>query len=156
MPGGILVSNGVAVTDDKPRLVMEFPISEKDFLSAGESASKTKKALQQLGLKVEVAKNSAVIVYEAAMNVVIHAVSGTLRVTIIPDEVVIVAEDVGPGIPDIELAMQEGYSTASNEIREMGFGAGMGLANIEHCSDELNIESEPGVGTILTARIRLT
>jgi serine/threonine-protein kinase RsbT len=144
------------VKNDKPRLVIEFPIHEKDFLAAGESASKTKKALQQLGLKAEVAKNSAVIVYEAAMNVVIHAISGKLKIVIIPDEVVIVAEDVGPGIPDIELAMQEGYSTAPNEIREMGFGAGMGLANIEHCSDELNIESEPGVGTVLTARIRLT
>jgi serine/threonine-protein kinase RsbT len=143
------------VRSGEPRLVIEFPIHEKDFLAAGESASKTKKALQQLGLKTDVAKNSAIIVYEAAMNVVIHAIRGKLRVVIIPDEVLIVAEDTGPGIPDIELAMQEGYSTAPNEIREMGFGAGMGLSNIEHCSDELDIKSEPGIGTVLQARIRL-
>ena len=66
------------------------------------------------------------------------------------------SKDVGPGIPDIDLAMQEGYSTAPHEIREMGFGAGMGLANIEHCSDELKIKSDPGVGTVLEARIHLT
>jgi len=143
------------VNSGAPRHVIEFLIREKDFLSAGESASKTKKALQQLGLKAEVAKNSAIIVYEAAMNVVIHAISGKLRVVIVPEEVSIVAEDVGPGIPDIELAMQEGYSTAPHEVREMGFGAGMGLANIERCSDELNIKSEPGVGTVLEARIHL-
>lgn len=154
-PGEIVFNDGVTVQNGRPRLVIEFAINEKDFLAAGESASKTKKALQQIGLKAEVAKNSAIIVYEAAMNVVIHAISGKLRIVIIPDEVVIVAEDVGPGIPDIALAMQEGYSTAPNEIREMGFGAGMGLSNIEHCSDEMSIESEPGVGTVLTARIRL-
>ena len=111
-----------------PRLVIEYIINEKDFLVAGESASKTKKALQQLGLKAEVVKNTAIIVYEAAMNVVIHANHGRLRVVIVPEQVLILTEDVGPGIPDIDLAMQEGYSTAPHEIREMGFGAGMGLA----------------------------
>ncbi len=89
------------------------------------------------------------------MNVVIHANSGRLRVVIVPDEVSIVSRDVGPGIVDIDLAMQEGYSTAPHEIREMGFGAGMGLPNIKRCSDDLKITSEPGVGTVLEARIRL-
>ncbi len=139
----------------EPRLVIEYAIGEKDFLAAGESASKTKKALQQLGLKAEVVKNSAIIVYEAAMNIVIHASSGRLSVVIVPEEVSIVSKDVGPGIADIDLAMQEGYSTAPNEIREMGFGAGMGLPNIKRCSDDLKITSEPGVGTVLEARIRL-
>lgn len=138
-----------------PRLVIEYIINEKDFLVAGESASKTKKALQQLGLKAEVVKNTAIIVYEAAMNVVIHANHGRLRVVIVPEQVLILTEDVGPGIPDIDLAMQEGYSTAPHEIREMGFGAGMGLPNIKHCSDNLKIKSEPGVGTVLEARIDL-
>ena len=87
----------------EPRLVIEYVIGEKDFLAAGESASKTKKALQQLGLKAEVVKNSAIIVYEAAMNVVIHANSGRLRLVIVPDEVSIVSRDVGPGIVDIDL-----------------------------------------------------
>jgi serine/threonine-protein kinase RsbT len=135
-----------------PRLVLEFVIHEKDFLVAGESASKTKKALQQLGLRAEAVKNSAIIVYEAAMNVVIHANHGRLRVTIVPDEVVILTEDVGAGIPDIDLAMEEGYSTAPYEVREMGFGAGMGLPNIKRCSNEMKIRSEPGVGTVLEAR----
>jgi anti-sigma regulatory factor (Ser/Thr protein kinase) len=139
----------------EPRFELEYVIDERDFLSAAESASKTKRALQQLGLKPEAVKNSAIIVYEAAMNVVIHATNGRLRVVIVPEEVVIIAEDVGPGIPDIELAMQEGYSTAPHEIREMGFGAGMGLPNIDHCSDKLTIKSEPGVGTVLEARIYL-
>ncbi len=138
-----------------PRLVIEFAINEKDFLMAGESASKTKKALQQLGLKAEVVKNTAIIVYEAAMNVVIHASHGRLKVVIVPEEVFVLTEDVGPGIPDIELAMQEGYSTAPYEVREMGFGAGMGLPNIKRCSDELKITSEPGVGTVLKARVFL-
>lgn len=139
----------------EPRFQLDYPINEGDFLAAGESASKTKKALQQLGLRPEVVKNAAIIVYEAAMNIVIHASSGRLKVVIVRDEVVIRAEDTGPGILDIELAMQEGYSTAPHEIREMGFGAGMGLANMKHCSDELLVESEPGVGTILEARIHL-
>jgi serine/threonine-protein kinase RsbT len=144
-----------SVTVGGPRLVIEFAIDEKDFLMAGESASKTKKALQQLGLKADVVKNTAIIVYEAAMNVVIHASHGRLKVVIVPEEVFVLTEDVGPGIPDIELAMQEGYSTAPYEIREMGFGAGMGLPNIKRCSDELKITSEPGVGTVLKARIFL-
>lgn len=138
-----------------PRLIIEFAIHEKDFLMAGESASKTKKALQQLGLKAEVVKNTAIVVYEAAMNVVIHANHGHLKIVIVPEEVLILAEDVGPGIPDIELAMQEGYSTAPHEVREMGFGAGMGLPNIKRCSHELKIRSESGIGTILEARIHL-
>ena len=144
-----------SATSGGPRLVIEYVINEKDFLMAGESASKTKKALQQLGLRAEVVKNTAIIVYEAAMNVVIHANHGQLRIVIVPEEVFVLTEDVGPGIPDIDLAMQEGYSTAPHEVREMGFGAGMGLPNIKRCSDELKIKSEPGVGTVLEARIYL-
>jgi anti-sigma regulatory factor (Ser/Thr protein kinase) len=140
---------------NEPRLVLEFKINEKDFLIAGESASKTKKALQQLGLRSDVVKNTAIVVYEAAMNVVIHANHGRLLVTIVPEEVSVLAEDVGPGIADIELAMQEGYSTASHEIREMGFGAGMGLPNIKQCSDTLAIDSKKNVGTVVKARIFL-
>jgi serine/threonine-protein kinase RsbT len=143
------------MVSSEPRLVLEYVINEKDFLMAGESASKTKKALQQLGLKPEVVKNSAIIVYEAAMNVVIHANSGRLTVTIVPGEVLIVTSDRGPGIPDVDLAMQEGYSTATHEIREMGFGAGMGLPNIKRCSDKMAIRTEPGVGTTVEARICL-
>ena len=95
----------------------------------------------------------AIIIYEAAMNVAIHARRGTLTVHIDTKGILIQTDDEGVGIPDIELAMQEGYSTASDEIREMGFGAGMGLFNIKQCSDELSIDSKVGVGTTLNAKV---
>ena len=139
----------------EPRLTLRFKVGDEDYLMAGEAASKTKKALQQLGLRQELVKNVAIIVYEAAMNIVIHANHGEIRVVIVPDNVTVTAEDEGGGIPDLNLAMQEGYSTAPEEVREMGFGAGMGLPNIKHCSDRLDIETRMGVGTTLTAIIRL-
>ena len=132
-----------------PRLVIEYVINEKDFLVAGESASKTKKALQQLGLKAEVVKNTAIIVYEAAMNVVIHANHGRLRIVIVPGEVLVLTEELrGPAFLTSTLPCRRGI-TATEEIREMGFGAGMGLPNIKQCSDDLKIKSKPGVGTTL-------
>jgi serine/threonine-protein kinase RsbT len=139
----------------KPRLTLRFKVNDEDFIVAGEAASKTKKALQQLGLKQEVVKNVAIIVYEAAMNIVIHANHGEIQVVIVPDYVTVIAEDEGGGIPDLDLAMQEGYSTAPDEVREMGFGAGMGLPNIKHCSDALNIDTRAGIGTTLKATIYL-
>jgi len=92
-----------------------------------------------------------VAAFEAEMNIVIHAHRGQLRISISPEKIVVVAEDEGPGIPNIELAMQEGYSTAPPRIREMGFGAGMGLPNIKRCADVLEIRSEVGRGTYLRA-----
>lgn len=136
-----------------PQITLDFEIGEKDFFVAGECASRVKKTLQQLGLKQDVIKRVAIIIYEAAMNVAIHATSGRLIVHVEPDAITIRTEDVGAGIEDIDLAMKEGYSTASYEIREMGFGAGMGLSNIKQCSDDLNIESRVGVGTTLNARV---
>jgi serine/threonine-protein kinase RsbT len=135
---------------------LRFKVNEKDYLVAGESASKTKKALQQLGLKHEVVKNIAIIVYEAAMNIVIHANHGEITIDIEPDKIAVISEDSGEGIPDIELAMKEGYSTAPNMVREMGFGAGMGLPNIKNCSDEMQLETKIGSGTLLRATIYLT
>ncbi len=139
----------------KPRLTLHFKVDDEDFIIAGEAASKTKKALQQLGLDREVVKNAAIIVYEAAINIAIHANHGEIQIIIVPERVTIIASDEGEGIPDIELAMQEGYSTAPEEVREMGFGAGMGLFNIKQCSDELTIESTVGVGTTLKATLYL-
>ncbi|HOJ71583.1 MAG TPA: ATP-binding protein [Syntrophorhabdaceae bacterium] len=138
-----------------PHITLEFKIGEKDFFIAGESASRVKKTLQQLGMKQDIIKRTAIIIYEAAMNVAIHANHGTLKVYIDPEVISIITEDEGPGIPDIELAMKEGYSTASHEVREMGFGAGMGLPNIKQCSDELDIDTKVGVGTTLKAKICL-
>lgn len=136
-----------------PEITLEFPIGEDDFFMAGEYASRVKKTLQQLGLDQHIIRRIAIIIYEAAMNVVIHAHHGTLTVHIDTKEIFIKTDDKGAGIPDIDLAMQEGYSTASDEIREMGFGAGMGLFNIKQCSDELSIHSQVGEGTTLSARV---
>jgi len=149
------LNNDFNTVPNKSQLTLRFKIDEKDFLIAGESASKTKKALQQLGLKQEIVKNIAIIVYEAAMNIVIHATHGEMKIIIAPDQIIVLSEDVGEGIPDIELAMKEGYSTAPHEGREMGFGAGMGLANIKQCSDALEIKSTVGSGTTLKATICL-
>jgi len=136
-----------------PQITLEFKIGEKDFFVAGECASRVKKTLQQLGLKQDVIKRIAIIIYEAAMNVAIHATSGTLVVHVEPEAITIRTEDIGAGIEDIDLAMKEGYSTATYEIREMGFGAGMGLFNIKQCYDELSIESKVDVGTTLDAKV---
>lgn len=138
-----------------PHIKLEFKIEEKDFFMAGESASRVKKTLQQLGLPQDIIKKIAIIIYEAAMNVSIHGNHGMLRIFIDPETILIETEDEGAGIPDIELAMKEGYSTASYEVREMGFGAGMGLPNIKQCSDELHIDSKVDVGTKLQAKVYL-
>jgi len=139
-----------------PKINLEFVIGEKDFFVAGESASRVKKTLQQLGLTQGIIKRIAVIIYEAAMNVAIHSNHGMLRVFIGPEAVMVETEDVGGGIPDLDLAMTEGYSTATYEIREMGFGAGMGLPNIKQHSDELKIDTKVGVGTTLQATVYFT
>ena len=138
-----------------PHIKLEFKINEKDFFVAGESASRVKKTLQQLGLHQDIIKKVAIIIYEAAMNVAIHGNHGMLRIYIDPESILVETDDEGDGIPDIELAMQEGYSTATHEIREMGFGAGMGLFNIDQCSDVLHIDSKVGTGTKLQAKVYL-
>ncbi len=114
---------------------------------AGEASSNVKKILNQLGIPPRIVKRTAVAMYEAELNAVIHAYGGRAEVEITKDFIVVEVIDDGPGIPDIELAMTEGYSTAPDEIREMGFGAGMGLPNIKRNADEFSIESEVGKGT---------
>jgi len=134
-------------------LKMEFSVRGMDFTRAGEAAAKIKNALQMVGMEVATVRKAVIVAYEAELNIVIHARQGTLTLSVSPDRVEITAEDEGPGIPDIALAMQEGYSTAPPHIREMGFGAGMGLPNIKRCSDQMNIESEVNSGTRLRATI---
>lgn len=126
-----------------------FSVNGMDFTAAGEAASKIKAVLQQIGMGPEVVRRAVIAAYESEINIVIHAYRGTLRANITPAAIELVAEDEGPGIPDIPLAMQEGYSTAPQHIREMGFGAGMGLPNIKKCADGLEIQSEVGKGTKL-------
>ncbi|SFG69641.1 Anti-sigma regulatory factor (Ser/Thr protein kinase) [Desulfotomaculum arcticum] len=124
-----------------------------DFTRGGEAAAKIKKALQLVGMEIETIRRAVIVAYEAELNIVIHARHGNLVAHIHPNRVEIEAVDEGPGIPDIPLALQEGYSTAPPHIREMGFGAGMGLPNIQRCSDELHIDSEVDSGTTLKAII---
>ena len=124
-----------------------FRIQSGDFAGAGAVSSRIKKILQQIGTKPETIRRASIATYEAEMNVVIHAKGGEVVLTADTAQVHIRIADEGPGIPDIALAMQPGYSTASDRIREMGFGAGMGLPNMDRCADKLLITSEVGVGT---------
>ncbi len=132
---------------DEPLLEQEFTVEGGDFIHAGEVSSKIKKILKEIGVSHDVIRRTAIATYEAEMNVVCHAVRGKFCLAIAPDRLVIVVEDEGQGIENIDLAMKEGFSTASEEVREMGFGAGMGLPNIKKNVDDLNIISEVGKGT---------
>jgi len=125
----------------------KFDIEGGNFSKAGTASSDVKKILKKLNVDPKLIKRIVVSIYEAEVNVVAHAYEGEMNVSIFPEKIVVRIVDKGPGIPDIELAMQKGYSTASAEVREMGFGAGMGLPNIKKNTNELNIKSEVGVGT---------
>jgi len=138
---------------DEPLLEKSFNISGGDFVNAGEVASKVKKILQDLGVSNKVIRRATIAIYEAEMNVVWYARQGTLTLSVTPELLHIKVTDEGNGIEDIELAMREGYSTASEEIREKGFGAGMGLPNIKKNSDEFYIASVVGQGTVLDITI---
>lgn len=127
----------------------EFPIDGGDFIRAGSASSQIKKILNQLNLDPALVRRIAVAIYEAEVNVVAHAFRGTMKVFVNPAQIRVRVEDEGPGIEDIEKAMQEGYSTASEKVREMGFGAGMGLSNIKKNTDSLNIQSKVNTGTVL-------
>lgn len=135
--------------------VVSAPVYPMDFNRAGEGSSAIKKALQVIGVAPDILRRISIISYEAEMNLVIHSNGGKISCIIYPDKVEIITEDQGPGIENIELAMEEGYSTASDEVREMGFGAGLGLPNIKRCADELHIKSQVGLGTTLTAIVYL-
>jgi serine/threonine-protein kinase RsbT len=132
-----------------------YRISGGDFVRAGEAASRLKRILEQLGIEASLVRRISIVAYELELNVVIHAKRGELSVEISPNCVTMVCKDQGAGIGDLKLAMQEGYSTAPPQVRELGFGAGMGLPNIRRCSDSLNIESNPGQGTTVVATINL-
>ncbi len=126
---------------------LRHKIAGGDFVNAGNVASSVKKVLRQLNIDHQVAKRIVISLYEAEVNVVAHAWSGIAEIDIDEDKVTIKVDDKGPGIPDIEKAMQEGYSTAASQVREMGFGAGMGLANMKKNSDLMKVTSETGEGT---------
>ena len=127
----------------------EYPIKGMDFTIAGEASSSIKHTLQLIGFAPAIIRRAAIAAYETEMNLVIHAREGLLKTVISSEKIEIIAHDTGPGIPDIDLAMREGFSTAPDHIREMGFGAGMGLPNIKNVSDVFELESTVGKGTML-------
>ncbi len=127
----------------------KYYVKGGDFAHAGSASSKVKKMLKQLDVDPKKIKSIVIALYEAEVNIVAHAWEGEIRILIESDSITMVLEDKGPGIPDISQAMVEGFSTASKEVREMGFGAGMGLSNIKRNTDSLVITSEVGAGTTL-------
>jgi len=137
-------------------LKQRYNVSADDFASAGAASAAVKKTLKQLGFSSDFIRRTSIAMYEGEINMVIHGEGGVAEVEIIEDHVIIRLTDQGPGIEDIDLAMQEGFSTASDSIRELGFGAGMGLPNIKKQSDDFQIISEVGAGTTLVITIRIT
>ena len=125
----------------------EFGVQAMDFTTAGEASATIKRLLKKLGVNSSVVRRLSIACYEAEINLVIHSMGGKLILTVGAEDVTLTSEDVGPGIPDIDLAMSEGYSTASEDVRMMGFGAGMGLANMARNADRFHIESKVGEGT---------
>lgn len=136
------------IISDRTSLILRYNIRKGDFTHGGAASSHIKRALLRLGASPQIARRCGIAVYESEMNLIIHTTNGgTLRVEIEPHRITMEAYDDGPGIPDIELAMQPGYSTANESVREMGFGAGMGLVNIKRCVDEMKIISSAERGT---------
>jgi CBS domain-containing protein/anti-sigma regulatory factor (Ser/Thr protein kinase) len=144
------------IVSDRTGLILRYNIKPLDFIHGGAASSYIKRALARLGANPQIARRCAIAVYEAEMNLIIHTTNGgTIRVEIEPHAVCIRTVDDGPGIADIEQAMQPGFSTAPEEVREMGFGAGMGLKNIERCVDVISLKSTVGKGTKLELKINL-
>ncbi len=130
-----------------------YEVDGENFMSAGEASADIKRVLRQLGVDSNIIRRISIAMYEGEINMVIHAEGGVAEVEIHDDRIVIILQDKGPGIPDVELAMSEGYSTAPDQIRALGFGAGMGLPNMKNYTDEIHIDTELGVGTTVTMTI---
>ena len=137
------------------KLTFQYAISGDDFTRAGEASSSVKNKLKQLGVDDAAIRKTAIAMYEGEINMVVHANGGTITVAISDMEIEMILADQGPGIKDISKAMQAGYSTAPEEVRSLGFGAGMGLPNMKKFSDEFQIESTPGIGTTVTMKVFL-
>lgn len=136
-------------------LIFSFNVDGDDFTSAGHASVQVKKNLRQIGIPAEIIRRVSIAMYEGEINMVIHAGGGRADVKVCEDYIEIILEDKGPGIKDIDKAMEEGYSTATDTIRSLGFGAGMGLPNMKRYSDSMEIESALGVGTKVTMRVNL-
>ncbi len=137
------------------QLIFTYIIDGDDFTRAGEASSSVKNKLKMLGVPGEVIRKVAIAMYEGEINMVIHANGGTITVTISDNDITMVLSDSGPGIPDVDQAMQEGFSTAREEVRSLGFGAGMGLPNMKRFTDEMTIDTVIGEGTTITMKVCL-
>lgn len=134
-------------------LNLHYDVSGNDFTCAGEASGKIKKTLKELGFPNSTVRNVAIAVYEGEINMVIHAGGGVIDAVIEPEYISLVLTDHGPGIPNVELAMKEGWSTAPENVRQLGFGAGMGLPNIKKYTDEMVIETTVGKGTTIRLKV---
>jgi CBS domain-containing protein/anti-sigma regulatory factor (Ser/Thr protein kinase) len=144
------------IVSDRSSLILRYTIVQGDFIHGGAASSAIKKALLRLGASPQIARRTSIAIYEAEMNLIIHtAHGGIIRVEIEPQQISINISDDGPGIEDVELAMRPGFSTATETVRELGFGAGMGLVNIQRCVDSMRLESVYGKGTNLRLKINL-
>ena len=132
-----------------------FVVDGEDFTSAGQASVEVKKNLRKLGINPEIIRKISIAMYEGEINMVIHAGGGEADVLVYEDRIEIILSDRGPGIENIELAMQEGFSTAPDNVRSLGFGAGMGLPNMKRYTDKMTIESTPGEGTTITMTVNL-
>lgn len=137
------------------KLIFRFDVEGNDFTSAGQASVQVKKNLRQLGLDAEIIRRVSIAMYEGEINMVIHAGGGTAEVSVCEKYIEIILDDSGPGIKDIEQAMQAGYSTAPDTIRSLGFGAGMGLPNMKKNTDSMEIISEVGKGTRIVMKVNL-
>ena len=136
-------------------IVLTYDISADDFTRAGEASSDVKRKLKQMGVSPDAIRKVAIAMYEGEINMVIHAKGGVITVEITTEKIKMILADVGPGIPDVKLAMQAGYSTAPDEIRSLGVGAGMGLPNMKKYSDSMDIDTRIGEGTTITMVVNL-
>lgn len=136
-------------------LSFRFNVDGDDFTSAGQASVQVKKDLRRLGVPAEIIRRVSIAMYEGEINMVIHAGGGTAEVRVTEEAIEIILSDTGPGIADIEKAMQAGYSTAPDTIRSLGFGAGMGLPNMKRYTDYMDIQSTVGVGTTITMKVNL-
>ena len=136
-------------------LVFRFDVDGDDFTSAGQASVQVKRNLRQLGIDNEIIRRVSIAMYEGEINMVIHAGGGEAEVRVTQEAIEIILKDNGPGIADIEKAMQAGYSTAPDTIRSLGFGAGMGLPNMKRYTDDMDIQSTVGVGTTITMKVNL-
>lgn len=134
-------------------ITLNYDVDSNDFTRAGEASSNVKRKLKLMGVDPEIVRRVAISLYEGEINMVIHSYGGEIKVIISPEEIEMILSDKGPGIEDTELAMKAGYSTAPDNIRSLGFGAGMGLPNMKKHSDDLKIESKVGVGTTLIMKV---